>query len=162
MHPKLTAKVAGEVGGKEALERLYFEQVAEMVEQLRPEVVGHFDLIRKFEGAGASFGPETWRRIERALEVIRAVGSVLEVNAAPVRRNLGPVYPLPPLLERACEMGIPVTLGDDSHGPADVGVGLDACLQAIQQAGYRRIHYLTGRGGKVHLESAPLDAVRPQ
>jgi len=162
MHPKLTAKVAGKVGGKEALERLYFEQVAEMVEQLRPEIVGHFDLIRKFEGAGASFGPESWKHIERALEVIRAVGAVLDVNAAPVRRKLGRVYPLPPLLARACEMEIPVTLGDDSHGPAEVGVGLDACLQAIQQAGYRRIHYLTGSGGEVHLESAPLDAVRPE
>mgnify|MGYP000727118718 CR=1 FL=1 len=33
MHPKVTAKVAREVGGKEALERLYFDMVAEMVEQ---------------------------------------------------------------------------------------------------------------------------------
>jgi len=162
MHPKVTARVTREVGGKEALERLYFEQVAEMVEQLRPEIVGHFDLIRKFEGAGASFGPEIWKHIERALEVIRAVGAVLDVNAAPARRKLGPVYPLPPLLERACEMGIPVTLGDDSHGPADVGVGLGACLRAIGRAGYRRVHYLTGEGGEVHLESAPLDSVRPE
>ena len=153
MHPKLTAKLAEEVGGKEALERLYFEQVAEMVEQLRPEIVGHFDLVRKFDGPEASFGPATWRHIERALEVVRAAGAVLDVNAAPARRELGPVYPLPPLLERACEMEIPVTLGDDSHGPSDVGVGLDACLQAIQRAGYRRVHYLTGRGGEVHLEN---------
>jgi histidinol-phosphatase (PHP family) len=59
-------------------------------------------------------------------------------------------------------MGIPVTLGDDSHGPTDVGVGLDACMLAIERAGYRRVHYLTGKGGQVHLESAPLDAVRPE
>jgi histidinol-phosphatase (PHP family) len=162
MHPKRTARVAREVGGKEALERLYFEQVAEMVEQLRPEIVGHFDLIRKFDGDGASFGPETWVHIERALEAVRAAGAVLDVNAAPARRKLGPVYPLPPLLERACEMGIPVTLGDDSHGPADVGVGLDACMRAIERAGYRRVHYLTGKGGEVHLESAPLESVRPE
>jgi histidinol-phosphatase (PHP family) len=162
MNPELTAKVAGEVGGREALERLYFEAVAEMVERLRPEIVGHFDLIRKFEGAGTSFGPESWKQTERALEVVRAVGAILDVNAAPVRRKMGPVYPLPPLLERACEMGIPVTLGDDSHGPAEVGVGLDACLRAIQQAGYCRVHYLTGKGGEVHLESAPLDDVRPR
>jgi histidinol-phosphatase (PHP family) len=162
MTPELTAKLAEEVGGREALERLYFELVAEMVERLRPEIVGHFDLIRKFEGAGANFGPETWKHIERALEVVRAVGAVLDVNAAPARRKMGPVYPLPPLLERACEMGIPVTLGDDSHGPAEVGVGLDACLQAMERAGYRRVHYLTGKGGQVHLESAPLEALRPE
>jgi histidinol-phosphatase (PHP family) len=162
MHPKLTAKLAEEVGGRETLERLYFDQVAEMVERLRPEVVGHFDLIRKFDGPEARFGPETWKHIERALEAVRAAGSVLDVNAAPARRKLGPVYPLPPLLERARQMQIPVTLGDDSHGPADVGVGLDACMHAMEKAGYRRVHYLTAKGGEVHLESAPLDAVHPQ
>jgi histidinol-phosphatase (PHP family) len=162
MHPKVTAKVAAAVGGKEVLERLYFDGVAEMAERLRPEIVGHFDLIRKFDGPEASFGPETWKHIERALEAVRAVGAVLDVNAAPVRRGLGPVYPLPPVLERACEMGIPVTLGDDSHGPADVGVGLDACLRAIHQAGYERVHYLTKESGEVRLESAPLAEVRPR
>jgi histidinol-phosphatase (PHP family) len=161
MHPKVTAKVAREVGGKEALERLYFEQVAEMVEQLRPEIVGHLDLIRKFDGDGASFAADTWKHIEGALEAIRSAGAILDVNAAPVRRKLGPVYPLPPLLKRAREMEIPVTLGDDSHGPGDVGVGLDACLRAIEQAGYRRVHYLTREHAEVRRESAPLEDVRP-
>jgi histidinol-phosphatase (PHP family) len=132
-----------------------------MVEQLRPEIVGHFDLIRKFDGPEASFGAGTWKHIEGALEAIRAAGAMLDVNAAPARRELGPVYPLPPLLKRACEMGIPVTLGDDSHGPGDVGVGLDACMRAIDQAGYRRIHYLTKELGELRRESAPLEDVRP-
>ena len=162
MSPELTARVAEEVGGRDALARLYFELVAEMVERLRPEIIGHFDLIRKFEGPGAGFGRETWRHIERALEAVRSAGAILDVNAAPVRRKLGPVYPLPPLLERAREMEIPVTLGDDSHGPAEVGVGLDACLRAIREAGYRRIHYLTRKGGAVEIESAPLESVRPR
>ncbi len=161
MHPKFTARVAEEVGGRDTLERLYFEQVTEMVERLRPEVVGHFDLIRKFEGDEKTFAPETWREIERALEAVRAAGAALDVNAAPARRKFGPVYPIPAILERAREMEIPVTLGDDSHGPADVGVGLDACMRAIAQAGYRSVHYLTGERGEVRLESAPLDDVRP-
>jgi histidinol-phosphatase (PHP family) len=162
MTPELTAKVAEEMGGREILERLYFEGGAELVERLRPEIVGHFDLIRKFDGVDANFGPGTWKHIERALEAVRDVGAVLDVNAAPARRKLGPVYPLPPLLERACEMGIPVTLGDDSHGPAQVGVGLDDCMRAIEQAGYRRVHYLTRKRGEIRLESASLDQVRPK
>jgi histidinol-phosphatase (PHP family) len=56
---------------------------------------------------------------------------------------MGPVYPIPWILERARAIGVPVTLGDDSHGPADVGVGLDACIRAIAAAGYREVHYLT-------------------
>ena len=58
-------------------------------------------------------------------------------------------------------MGVPVTLGDDSHGPDGVGVGLDACLAAIADAGYREVHYLTRRSGAVVLASAPIEEVRP-
>jgi len=57
---------------------------------------------------------------------------------------------------------VPVTLGDDSHGPEGVGVGLHACLQAIAAAGYASVHYLTRREGAVVLDSAPLADVRPR
>jgi hypothetical protein len=59
-------------------------------------------------------------------------------------------------------MGVPVTLGDDSHGPDGVGVGLDACLEAIAAAGYREVHYLTRREGRVSLEQAWLEDVHPE
>jgi len=42
-----------------------------------------------------------------------------------------------------------------------VGIGLDACLQAIAVAGYAVVHYLTRRSGSVTLECAPLTEVRP-
>ncbi|MEM9488414.1 MAG: hypothetical protein AAGC55_04680, partial [Myxococcota bacterium] len=99
--------------------------------------------------------------IERALEAVRAAGSALDINASPSRRGTGPVYPAPDILARAQTMGIPVTLGDDSHGPDDVGVGLDACMRAISAAGYREVHYLTRRSGAVELVAAPIDEVRP-
>jgi histidinol-phosphatase (PHP family) len=71
------------------------------------------------------------------------------------------VYPGPQVLSRARQMGVKVTLGDDSHGPEGVGVGLDACLEAIAAAGYGEVHYLTRRDGAVVLASAALDEVRP-
>jgi histidinol-phosphatase (PHP family) len=159
MSPDLTARAAEAAGGKEALQRRYFDLVAEMVACLRPQVVGHFDLIRKFEGSEPRFSAGTWAHIESALEAVRDVGAALDVNAAPARRGTGPVYPLPRLLERARQMEIPVTLGDDSHGPADVGLGLEACMRAIARAGYERVHYLTRERGSLHLASAPIGEV---
>jgi histidinol-phosphatase (PHP family) len=73
------------------------------------------------------------------------------------------VYPLPHILLRARQMGVGVTLGDDGHGAHDVGIGLDACMRAIADAGYREVHYLTRDGSdSAHLRSAPLDEVRPR
>lgn len=159
--PEMTARAALASGGFEPLRCAYFERVAELVTELEPEVVGHVDLIRRFEAPDFEFSAQALRHAERALEAARAVGAAIEVNAAPFRRGFGPVYPGPQILRRACEMEVPVTLGDDSHGPDGVGVGLDACLRAIQVAGYREVHYLTREDGELVLATAPLERVHP-
>ncbi len=159
LKPELTEELAEQAGGWDALCIAYFEQVVQVATELRPEVLGHLDLIRRFKGHDVEFVPNVWRAIERALEAARAQGALLEVNAAPVRRGFGPVYPGPTILARACQMDIPVTLGDDSHGPQDVGGGLDACLEAIAAAGYSRVHYLTREGGAVATKSAEVESV---
>ena len=41
------------IGGLEALAVRYYETVAEMIDALRPEVVGHLDLLRKNAGPNA-------------------------------------------------------------------------------------------------------------
>jgi len=156
-----THAVAEEIGGVEAMQIRYFEHVADLVTALRPEVVGHVDLIRKFDGPAAAFSARVSRHAERALEAALAVDAVLDVNAAPARRGLGEVYPLPAILTRACEMGVGVTLGDDSHGAHDVGVGLDACMRAIAAAGYREVSYFAHADGTVVKRTAPLTDVRP-
>ena len=149
-------------GGRDALDRAYFDQVAELVTTLRPEVAGHLDLIRLCQGDQPAFAAGTWPHIERALEAVRAAGSLLDVNAATVRKRAGPVYPLPPILERAREMEIGVTLGDDSHGPDHVGLGLEESVRAIGAAGYREIHCLRRRDGAVVAEAVPIEDVRPR
>lgn len=160
-NPESTQNAAEALGGVEALQLSYFDQVADLVAKLSPEVVGHIDLIRKFDGAGAHFSPKVMERIEATLEVVRSVGGVLDVNAGAHRRGLSPVYPLPEILTLSRRMGIGVTLGDDSHGAHDVGVGLDACLESIAKAGYQEVHYLARAGEAVSWRMAPLSEVRP-
>ncbi len=161
LNPETAERAALENGGWEALRCLYFDRLAELVATLSPEVVGHVDLIRRFDGHTFEFSQSAMRHAERALEAARSVGAAIEVNAAPFRRGFGPVYPGPQVLSRAREMAVPVTLGDDSHGPDGVGVGLDACLRAIAAAGYREVHYLTRDAGELRLKSAPIEEVQP-
>jgi histidinol-phosphatase (PHP family) len=161
LNPETTERAALENGGSEALRQAYFDRLAELVQTLRPEVVGHVDLIRRFEAPDFRFSVQSMQHAERVLDAALASGSALEVNAAPFRRGFGPVYPGPQVLARARLLGVPVTLGDDSHGPDGVGVGLDACLEAIAAAGYREVHYLTRRDGEVVLARAPLADVHP-
>ena len=159
--PEITAQLADQLGGRDVLHARYFEALIELVQTLRPEIVGHLDLVRKFDGPSASFSPAAMRHVERALEAVRASGAMLDVNCGAARRGYSPVYPLPEILARACRMGIAVTLGDDSHGAHDVGVGLDGCLAAIAAAGYREVSYLVRQDGVVTRRSAALADVRP-
>lgn len=161
MSPEVTAIAVEHCGGIEALQRKYFRALAELVTTLRPEIVGHLDLVRKFAGPHPEFSPAIMTEAEQTLEAVRAMGAVLDVNPGAYRRGLSPVYPMPKLLERARHMGIGVTLGDDGHGPHDVGAGLEACLAAIAAAGYQEVHYLSRDAGSVQWRTAALADVRP-
>ena len=152
------ATLAADLGGPEELRIAYFEQVTTMVEQLRPDIVAHLDLVRKYDPPGFAFSDRVMRSIDGTLDAIQAHGSALDVNCAAFRNGYGPVYPLPQILERAQAMGIPVTLGDDSHGVLTVGVGLDQSLAAIAAAGYRSVAYLTRADG---WREAPLETIGP-
>ncbi len=154
-----TAIIEENFGGKENLQIAYFDQLAAMVSAIRPDIVGHFDLIRKFDGYDFSFSDKVWRSIDAALLAIKTAGSVLDVNASPARRNMGPVYPSLPILKQAQKLNIPVTLGDDSHSPETVGVGLDRCLEAIITSGYTSIHYLSKDQGIALWQETPLSTV---
>ena len=160
--PETTRALAEDLGGTEELQVRYFEALTELVRTLRPEVVGHIDLVRKFDGPAPSFSPRVYKHIDRTLQAVREAGSVLEVNCGAFRRGLGPVYPLPEILERALRMGIGVTLGDDGHGAHDVGVGLDESMRVIAAAGYREVAYLAREDGRIVLKSAPIGDVRPR
>jgi len=170
--PEMTQQLAAQHGGWDELCAAYFDQVSEVVATLQPPIVGHLDLIRRFRGNDVEISPAVWPSLRRTLEVIKTSGALLELNAAPARRDFGPVYPAPSILATARELGIPITLSDDSHGAHAVGGGLDACLAAAKTAGYESVHYLTrasqGAGERTRfnpdivVRSAPLDEVRPR
>lgn len=156
--PQLTETLKKELGGTDALQVAYFRSATDMVNRLRPDVVAHLDLVRKYEPVGFEFSATVLREVDLLLEAIKAYGGVLDVNCAAFRNGYGPVYPLPEILKRARHVGVPVTLGDDSHGVKTVGVGLEQSVAAIRAAGYENISYLTRANGWLQ---ADIDDVVP-
>lgn len=84
-------------GTTELLFQKYFDEQFEMLQALKPPIVGHFDLIRLFhdEKGIMSFDklPEVWSKIHRNLEFIAAYGGLLELNTAAIRKGLREAYP---------------------------------------------------------------------
>jgi histidinol-phosphatase (PHP family) len=146
--PENWVKAAEALGGPEALAITYYETVAEMVETLHPEVVGHLDLIKR-NAALAGFGelpldtPRIRQAATAALEAVRMHDGILDLNTAGWRKGLGEPYPAPWLVQQAQEMGIPFCFGDDSHSADQVGAGVEEARIYLRRYGVSHITVLT-------------------
>ena len=148
--PELFARALQEQGGLEALAVAYYRAVAEMIEALKPEVVGHFDLIRKNAPSTESVEtPAILKAAEEALEAARTHACILDLNTAGYCKGLGCPYPAPRLLRRAHEMGLPFCFGDDSHSPDQVGAGIEEARGYLLEHGVESITVLTREEGAV-------------
>lgn len=144
-------------GGLEALSLQYYESVARMIEALKPEVVGHLDLVRK---NGHLFGSLDTPAIRRAaiqtLEVAKQYGCILDLNTAGWRKGLDTPYPAPWLVQQARAAGVPFCFGDDSHGPELVGAGIDQARAYLLENDVTSVTVLNRFGDDVVRRSIPL------
>ncbi len=131
-----------------ALVRHYYDEFCAAIRQRRPEIIGHFDLVRKnavksrlFDEADAAY-----RRIALdALESIRGIG-VLEVNTGAIARGyMTSPYPTLELLGAWREMGGDVTITSDCHRMEWLDCHFNEAMRLLCRAGYRRVLRL-GRG----------------
>ncbi len=145
-------------GGLEPLAVRYYQTVAEMVQALQPEVVGHLDLIRL---NGHRFGsvetPAIRRAVEQTLEAIRAVDAIVELNTAGWRKGLDEPYPASWLVQMAQRMGVPFCLGDDSHSVEQVAFSFERAREYLLANGVRTVTVLTRENGEVVRRIAPLE-----
>ena len=84
------------VGGDERIFEDYFDLQLDMLEKLKPPIVGHFDVIRLWssdrDGSFARYDG-VWRKVLRNLDAIAKYGGVLEINSAALRKGMKEPYP---------------------------------------------------------------------
>lgn len=125
------------VGGMEALYCAYFDRQHDLIRRLKPQVVGHFDLIRIFDPIYRRhlMYRDVQNKIQRNLELIRDLGLILDFNVAAIKKGAFEPYISRPILNQALYLKIPVVTGDDSHGVDTVGLHLDEGLQILKEMG---------------------------
>jgi histidinol-phosphatase (PHP family) len=120
-------KTSALCGGTSRMYAAYFDEQLEMMRETRPEVVGHFDLVRLHDPdyLQTLALPEAWERVMRNLEWIRDAGAILDINARALLKGQAEPYVCAPILDAAAKLGIGVAYGDDAHGVTDVGYGFE-------------------------------------
>jgi histidinol-phosphatase (PHP family) len=131
------ARAVARCGGLECMYVRYFDAQLEMLQAIRPEVVGHFDLIRLYDpGYLETLSQvEVWDRVLRNLEWVRGAGAILDVNARALLKGQVEPYVCAPILDAAARMGIAMAYGDDAHGVEDVGCGREVVEELLAVRG---------------------------
>ena len=112
----------------------YLEAEKEMVATGLYDIVGHADLVKKFDRRASIDLTPHYREL---LSEMKRMGVCFEVNTAGLRWPAGEIYPEPDFVRLGAETGVPVTLGSDSHCPEDVGRDFDLALKLLCDSGYR-------------------------
>ncbi|MDD9301140.1 MAG: histidinol-phosphatase [Desulfobacter sp.] len=130
--------IAKTLGSVEAMYLAYFDAQLEMIEALRPFVVGHFDLIRIFDKDFETRinTPGIKKKIRRNLERIKALDLVLDYNLRPLSRGEDLPYPGTHILDQAKNLGIRVVPGDDAHSAEQAGAFVAEAIQEIEAKGF--------------------------
>ena len=130
--------IAKDFNGLDAMYIAYFDAQYEMILDLHPFVVGHFDLIRIYDPdfEARLDKPEIDERVRRNLSVIKKLGLVLDYNQRPLAKGAKTPYLTPAILTRAKGLGIPVIPGDDAHSKEQAGMFVDSAIQSLKNMGF--------------------------
>ncbi len=131
-----------ERNGKHAAYQKYFEELLVMVRVGGFDVVGHFDVVKRYGyDVVGPYDPHEHEEIIR--EVLTACvdeGIGLEVNTSTLRRPVGEPSPSLTILKWYRELGGEiVTLGSDAHETAHVGYALADMVELLQAAGFEYV-----------------------
>lgn len=150
--PEVTARCIAEGFGGDALAfvKAYYEQFVAFLLQLRPTIVGHFDLVRKFNGAGQLFdetSPAYLAIARGALREVLAQGMVLEVNTGAISRGWRTdPYPADPLLQDVLAAGGHIIVTADAHSCDALTCAFDETVARLRALGFREVQQLTAAG----------------
>ena len=140
-----------------AMAQAYYALHGASVEADRPDIVGHFDLVRKYAtGIGLDTQSPAYRRAAlSALEQARRGCRVLEVNTGNIARGYDTVpYPADFLLDAWRELGGELTLTSDCHDARYLDCAFEPTLAMLRQKGWKRLLRL-GTGQELW-EEVPL------
>ncbi len=122
--------------------RDYYALVEGLVDAEFCDIVGHFDLIKKFGHRPKSDMTPVIRRIARKMSV---KGIAAEINTSGLRKPVQEVYPSDEIINILFQENVPVTMGSDSHTPDDVCSGYSLAIGKLKSAGYRKVSGFTHR-----------------
>lgn len=126
---------AVEAGNVTNIIKSYIEKLDRMLDFDFFDIICHIDLPKKFMGKAFSVFPFVLPILKKTAEK----GKAVEINTSGFYHPCGEFYPEEAILSECFRLGIPVTLGSDSHRPEETGRDLELALKMAKNVGYKKI-----------------------
>lgn len=127
-----------------------FRREAELADRTGCQIVGHFDLITKFNEGGRLFDEEAPRYRNAALEALEALMEhdvIFEINTGAISRGYRTVpYPAPFLLRAIRERGGRICITSDTHHAETITCAFPQAAALADSCGFREAWVLTEDG----------------
>ncbi|KAJ1915659.1 hypothetical protein H4219_004189 [Mycoemilia scoparia] len=131
-------------GDYNELYSVYFDAQYELITRIKPEVIGHFDLIRIFSPKSEQSladRPEVWAKVQRNIDAAIKYNAIFEINSRAWKKGLPNAYPLKDVLQELINRGAKFTISDDSHGPRDVGLYYSNLFEYLKTMNIKTLSY---------------------
>ena len=117
----------------------YYKQVANVIEDTNADIIGHFDLITKFN-EGYNLFDETNQRYVKAyksaIDKLIHYGKPFEINTGAISRGYRTSpYPSVPIMKYIKEKGGKFILSSDSHSEKNISFKFDECEKIAKELG---------------------------
>lgn len=129
----------------------YYKQEEKIVELTSCHIIGHFDLITKFNQGGRLFDESADAYREVALDAMKKLnryGIPFEINTGAISRGYRKEpYPSSFLLKELRNMGGKIMINSDSHSISGLDQGWELARQLAADCGFSSRYILDGTGG---------------
>lgn len=125
--------------------KCYFDMVVEHVNNVKPQLVGHFDLIDKFGLMPTE--SEKYRKVSKqALSEVLKLCPYIEMNTGAISRGYRKTpYPVSFLLDSISSERGKIVLSSDSHDKKNLTFFFDECIEILRAHGFHEIHVFDGK-----------------
>lgn len=136
------------------MSKAYFKSVADFALTWDFDVVGHFDLITKFNGKTPLFDENNEEYKKAAIEALDKIldakpDILFEVNTgAMYRKGNAKPYPAEFMMKHINKRGGLVTITSDSHCCESIDFAFDQMIDYCKKCGFSEAYYLTSDGRK--------------
>ncbi len=128
-------------GDTYALAEAYYDSVSDVVSRTHADIIGHFDLLTKFNEQVRIFDEDNERYIaasNNALDLLLKTGKPFEINTGAVSRGYRTSpYPSERILKYIAKHNGTVILSSDSHDKNNLMYAFDECEELARKLGLK-------------------------